>query len=138
METLLNSIKMEGLRRKLGFENYFIVYPVSKIKGLTLLWKSKVNLKIYIHSLWHVNGWIMDLNKSSRWLLIWFYNHPDASKMMKSWALLDRLNPIYSAWCICGDFNEIIFHHEKKWRKTKPKTQMKHFRNALNKQPSCL
>lgn len=44
IETLLISNKLEVVLRKLGFENYFCVDMMGRSGGLTLLWKSEINL----------------------------------------------------------------------------------------------
>lgn len=40
METLLSSSNIEGLRRKLGFDDCFVVDLMGRSAGITLLWKS--------------------------------------------------------------------------------------------------
>lgn len=56
METLLISNKLEVVQRKLGFENYFCVDPVGRSGGMTLLWKSEINLEIKNYSFWHISS----------------------------------------------------------------------------------
>lgn len=131
MKTLLISNKIEIVKRKLGFENCFCVDPAGWGRGLAFLWKSEINLEIYNFSLWHISSWNRDAQNSSRWLLTGFYGHPDTNERKDSWNLLGRLNSLSDAWCIVGDFNDIMFGREKKWKKIRPESQMVSFRNVI-------
>lgn len=65
-------------------------------------------------------------------LLTGFYGNPDASKREKSWDFLKELKPQEGiAWCVVGDFNEIISQDEKVGGRERSEGQMTRFREGL-------
>lgn len=63
---------MKVLKRRLGFNNCFVVNSVSKSSGLALLWRDEVHLEMFNYSLCHINGWVSNLHTSSKWPLASF------------------------------------------------------------------
>lgn len=64
-----------------------------------------------------------------------FYGHPETSQRRYSWELLRKLHsvPNFGAmpWILGGDFNEILYAHEKVGGNIRLFSQMKDFREAL-------
>jgi hypothetical protein len=56
IETLSKHKHMEKIRCKLGFEGLFVVNPVGRCGGLTLLWKEIFFLEIFNFSRHHINA----------------------------------------------------------------------------------
>ncbi|XP_042969164.1 uncharacterized protein LOC122301866 [Carya illinoinensis] len=58
----------------------------------------------------------------------------DTQRLQKhlSWELLKTINDGTEPWCIIGDFNEILFQHEKSGGRARPENQMISFRNAVD------
>ncbi|CAL5438392.1 unnamed protein product [Camellia sinensis] len=105
METKCNKARMERLRCKFGFSSGFFVDRDGLGGGLALLWKGDTQFTIQNYSCGHID---------IHWRLAGFYGNPNASKSRDSWELLRRLAPLsVNPWLVLGDFNEVLFSHEK-------------------------
>ena len=68
------------------------------------------------------------------WRTIGFYGHPNTSKRLSSWQLMEALNDqCKMPWLVCGDFNEIIHPDEKSGGKERDAGQMREFREVLSR-----
>jgi hypothetical protein len=56
METKLRQKKMERLKSKMGFQNFFVVDCVGRSGGLALLWREDLELEIQNYSCRHINA----------------------------------------------------------------------------------
>ncbi|XP_035544552.1 uncharacterized protein LOC118347963 [Juglans regia] len=100
--------------------------------GLMVLWKKEDQVELLNYSQWHINLWVKGRRGEDDWLLTGFYGNPDASKREKSWELLKELKPQEGiAWCVVGDFNEIISQDEKVGGRERSEGQMTRFREGL-------
>ncbi|XP_040987631.1 uncharacterized protein LOC121235349 [Juglans microcarpa x Juglans regia] len=112
-------------------EGCFAIDPVGKIGGLALFWKDREEVQIQTYSHWHVSARVRESNKGN-WVFTDFYGHPDTSKRRFSWELLNRVKPTEgTAWCVAGDFNEILSFREKVGGKLIPEHQLIQFRGAM-------
>ncbi|XP_042982759.1 uncharacterized protein LOC122311987 [Carya illinoinensis] len=132
IETKANASRLDGVRRRLGFEGCFVVEAVGRKGGLALLWREEVGVEVYNFSQWHISVWMGKGGESARWLLFGFYGQPETAKRKESWNLLARLCPdSHIAWCVLGDFNEITSQSEKEGGRQSSESQMGAFREAL-------
>lgn len=70
----------------------------------------------------------------SKWLLIEFYGHPDASKRKGVWDMLASFKPENgTSWCVPGDFNEIVCQGENQGGRQRGEEQMDQFRRELER-----
>lgn len=61
-----------------------------------------------------------------------FYGHPDMGKIKYSWELLESLKlKDVSAWCVSGDFREILLLLEKVGGRRRDERQMSQFQEVL-------
>lgn len=62
----------------------------------------------------HIDVEIQDDKGKHRWLFTGFYGAPDVRNKVETWDLLRRLGRNNSLpWLVGGDFNDILFAHEK-------------------------
>ncbi|KAF5449972.1 hypothetical protein F2P56_030362 [Juglans regia] len=133
METKLVASKVEGIKRRLGWEGCFVVDPMGRKGGLALLWCKEKEVEILNYSQHHINAMVRSEEKKMSWLLSGFYGHPVVSKRKNTWDLLSLLNSASEMpWCVIGDFNEILCQTEKMGGRPRPETQMVDFRKALD------
>lgn len=96
------------------FDFVFVVPSEGSSGGLALLWNSSNKVEISSFSKGHIDAIIKD--NSEWWRFAGFYGNPVVEKRKDSWTLLKRLfdnDPTHLPWLIGGDFNEILYSHEK-------------------------
>ncbi|KAG2679676.1 hypothetical protein I3760_11G061900 [Carya illinoinensis] len=104
-KTKTKSCKISNLLRKLGMEGCLVVDSDGRRGGE---------------------------KEGKDWQFTGFYGHPETRKRELSWEMLRQLRPKNGiAWCVGGDFNEILWHNEKVGGKRRPDSQLNLFRNAL-------
>lgn len=110
-------------------KNYFPLYscfhvpPVGRSGCLLLFWLKDNNVQIISFSSGHIDSFINYI--SYHFWFTGFYGNLVTSQRHHSWKLLQKLSNISSLpWIIWGDFNEIIYSHEKKGGNNRSEIQM--------------
>lgn len=113
IETLVDKNRMEGLRRKFGYDSCFAVDVRGRSGGLAAMWKNNDLVDIQSYSDHHIEMQINDQAVGS-WRLIGFYGFADRARHDESWSLLRQIdgNSILP-WAVIGDFNCILNSEEK-------------------------
>lgn len=88
METKLNKIQMERVRRSFGFFFSIDVSVDSTRGGLSLAWKSNFSISLQSFSSQHIDVEIKDLEINTKWLFTGFYSTLYAINRMESWNVL--------------------------------------------------
>ena len=91
IETWQDEGSLERLRCQLQFDNKFVANSRKKGRGLCLLWKKCVNIRVHSFSPSHIDA-IVDENSPNAWRFTGFYGAPEAHNREESWTLLRRLN----------------------------------------------
>ncbi|CAM8884344.1 unnamed protein product [Rhodiola kirilowii] len=129
IETKVDSIKLDGIRRKLGFANGFSVEREGLAGGLAVWWKEEVSLSVLSYSRHHIDCKVVE---GDEFRLTIFYGNPVAHRRAESWELLRTLSKQREGpWLVLGDFNEILFGWELKGRRLRKEWQMRSFREAI-------
>nr|POE88663.1 hypothetical protein CFP56_47861 [Quercus suber] len=79
-----------------------------------MLWRQGVDVrfKSCLHS--HIDVVVHGKGNGGPWRTMGFYGHPDTSKWLSSWQLIEALyGQCKMPWLVCGDFNEIMHPDEK-------------------------
>uniref|UniRef100_A0A803PH95 DUF4283 domain-containing protein n=1 Tax=Cannabis sativa TaxID=3483 RepID=A0A803PH95_CANSA len=109
-----NKEKVVALSKKLGFEGCFAVDSQGRSGGLALLWKSEEEVIIDSYSLNHVDCFV-HFEGQSKFRFTAFYWEPNRSLRKTYWEFLRTLHARFQeAWCIMGDFNNILHNKEKR------------------------
>ncbi|XP_028075737.1 uncharacterized protein LOC114277953 [Camellia sinensis] len=133
VETKLDARAMERIRCKLGLQRCFTVDRVGLSGGLALLWVGEIQLQIKSFSRGHVDSIILSESGVASWCFTGFYGNPIASLRSDSWELLRRLqDQMHLPWLCAGDFNEILYAHEKSGMAARSQRQMDGFRQVLS------
>ena len=75
---------------------------------------------------------LVDEEGKEKWRLTGFYGEPDLSKRDESWTLMRQLAAQFDkTWLCVGDFNEILWNHEKTESCLRRESQMEAFKNVL-------
>ncbi|KAA3472243.1 reverse transcriptase [Gossypium australe] len=132
METNVSKVKMERVRRRLGFINGIEVDSDGSRGGLCLAWTGVVSVGLKSFSKRHIDVLATDQNEDHQWRFTGFYGSPYAREREDSWNLLRRLGQnAEQPRLVCGDFNEIMYGSEKICGLPREERRMEAFRNVL-------
>jgi hypothetical protein len=114
-ETKSDEKKMKILRMKLGLENMEVVECEGKGGRIAVLWRRGVNVVLRNKSKNHI-----DMEVSETGVLPWrftdIYGESQENLKYKTWLLMEDLMLQHQSgqpWLCAGDFNEILYKHEK-------------------------
>lgn len=105
---------MDVVRRRCGFFNGIDILSDGSRGGLSLRWNGRnfVTLKSYSRN--HIDVEIQDDEDAPRWRFTGYYGALEVRNKQETWNLLRRLGRDNSLpWLVSGDFNDILFAHEK-------------------------
>ncbi|KAL0345438.1 UNVERIFIED_CONTAM: hypothetical protein Sradi_4375100 [Sesamum radiatum] len=107
------------------------VAPRGRSGGLMLLWEKSQVVQIRSYSDDYIDAEIQGEDGNGKWRFTDFYCNPEVTRRKASWERLVRLSQDSSLpWMCAGDFNEVLFQHEKTGC-ARPGWQIRDFRNAL-------
>ena len=115
----------------LRFSHMVVWNCKGKSGGLVMFWKSHVKAKLNNFSKYHIDMEITELD-GFRWHFTGIYGEPSTNLKENTWNLLRVINDKTKLpWLCAGDFNEIMYGHEKKGGPPRNRKQMENFRMAL-------
>lgn len=113
------------MKNSLNLNRFHTVFSTSSAGGLCLLWDKDVGVQLIASSNIDWEGF--------SWRFTGFYGFPELSKKKLSWDLIRDLNNFSNlTWVIGGDFNEILWCHEKEGGAIKDNDSMQSFRDCFN------
>jgi len=112
METMNSDQFIMKIFRWLGYDYFHSIEPIGKSGGLAIFWKQHLEIEFLFED---KNLLDMKVSQDSKsWFVSCVYGNP---KQHLRYTLLDRLKEIgltrKSAWCMIGDFNDILSNKEK-------------------------
>jgi exonuclease III len=130
-ETKMDDKRMVWFKSLLGFPNMVVRNCEGKSGGLALFWKKQINAELHSFSRYHIDIIITE-HDGFKWRFTGIYGEPATDKREKTWKLLRILNQqLKLPWLCAGDFNEIMYGHEKKGGPPRNQKHMENFRMAL-------
>src|SRR5438034_993295 len=115
----------------MGMSNMLVRGCEGRSSGISLIWRRHINAKLHNYSKYHVDMEIVEQD-GYKWRFTGIYGEPSLDKKERTWKLLRMLNQQLSLpWLCAGDFNEILYAHEKKGGLARSQRQMEKFRMAL-------
>ncbi|XP_042944540.1 uncharacterized protein LOC122278417 [Carya illinoinensis] len=134
METKCGRKRVEEVRRKLGFDCSFVVDSRGLSGGLAFIWKDRMDFSLENYSQSHISMNLSHQESRQQIMLTGFYGSPETARRGDSWNLLERISPKENkSWLCFGDFNEILYHHEKVGAASRPNSQMDAFRSMVDR-----
>ena len=131
-ETWAEDARLRRLCCELKFDQCWIGPSAGKIGCLALFWKNAVKIKVISSSPNHIDATVGEISEL-QWRFTGIYGFADKAKKHETWSLirdLHRRSPL--PWVCAGDFNEILWSHEKLGLGARPEGVMKEFRDALD------
>jgi hypothetical protein len=99
--------------------------------GLIMLWKREISIQQVFSSPKYIDVHI-DEGQGRKWRPTGIYGEPRWEDKYKTWDKMRELKHDSNLpWLILGDFNEIMFSHEKEGGNQRPAAFMQAFRDAL-------
>ena len=130
-ETYLNKAKAEKLRKKLKMDSMEVHESNGASGGLLLFWRRPLAIQLRDKDKNFIDVTVGD-GTDEVWRFTGFYGEPKWEDKHLSWSCLRDLHQrIKLPWLIVGDFNEILYSHEKEGGALRPMHMMQNFRDAL-------
>jgi hypothetical protein len=111
--------------------DYKIVNPSNgRSGGVIFFWKKEIKLQQIFSAPKYIDVTISENDRV--WRLTGIYGEPKWEDKYKTWDKLRELNASQNLpWIVIGDFNEILFSHEKEGGNPRPPSFMQAFQDAL-------
>ncbi|XP_074369753.1 uncharacterized protein LOC141711250 [Apium graveolens] len=131
-ETLVGKNKIEEICKGIHYSGCFTVDAQGLGGGLALIWKNEGGVEIK-GSCNHYIDCEVKCDQIGRWRYTGFYSCPERYRRRESWSILKHLaSQSQLLWCILGDFNDIMFAHEKNGGRPHPSVLLEGFSNTVN------
>ncbi|CAI9777924.1 unnamed protein product [Fraxinus pennsylvanica] len=99
--------------------------------GLALLWKEQNMASLIRLSRFHIEVEVT-IYDQPKWRLTGYYGTPNRNKHRESWDLLRRLTSSSTLpWVVLGDFNDLLFQHEKMGQHQHPSWLLNGIKEAI-------
>lgn len=130
-KTKLDGRRMERFKWILGMSNMVVKDCDGKSGGLALMWKKEINIVLHNYSRYHIDVEVVERD-GFKWRFTGVYGEPVRDKKWRTWKLMRILHQQQNLpWLCAGDFNEILYSHEKRGGPPRAHDQMGNFRAAL-------
>ncbi|XVF07050.1 hypothetical protein REPUB_Repub06bG0103700 [Reevesia pubescens] len=97
-----------------------------------MLWREKTNLKLLSYLKKHIDMEVTGGVDQNQWRITSFYREPNTNRRNELWDLLRQLSQQFNKPGLCmGDFNKILWNHQKLGECLRRESQMVGFKEAL-------
>ncbi|KAK6164533.1 hypothetical protein DH2020_001397 [Rehmannia glutinosa] len=122
--------------RSFGFKGCFPVDCVgegnNKRGGMCMLWREPFDLSLISFSQHHISVSVKCAGVAPNWICSGIYGWPEHTQKWRTWQLLKSIYPgVGIPWICMGDYNEIMWLHEKKGGNLKSWQDMEQFRTVV-------
>ncbi|KAJ1431598.1 Endonuclease/exonuclease/phosphatase [Sesbania bispinosa] len=132
-ETRAVGQKIERFRRQLRFDHCFWVNPIGLSGGLCIFWKRPLIISVSSHSQNYIHATVEDSMEERIWETTFLYRNPNFQQRRYLWSRIQALRPTPNQpWTIMGDFNELLYHHEKDGLRPIEPQRMEFFRDFVS------
>ncbi|KAL1144591.1 hypothetical protein V6Z11_A11G243000 [Gossypium hirsutum] len=132
MKTKICKSRMERVRKSYGFLHGIDVNSNGSGGGLCLAWRGGNSIQLRSFSQRHIGVIIEKVEKGSKWRFTRYYGSPYSQDRDNAWNLLHHLGDFKELlWIVCGEFNEILYGFEKKWRFTSRRKKNESFSQGI-------
>jgi hypothetical protein len=130
-ETKMLEKEMDHFRWSLDMPNMCVVECKERSGGLALFWRKGVDVRVRWKGKYHIDVDVVESN-GVKWRFTGIYGESKAGEKENTWRLLCTLQGQSDLpWLCMGDFNEILFAHEKEGGPARAQGCMDAFRRSL-------
>lgn len=131
-ETLTSPDVLDRVRIRLGFDGCVCSPCLPTTRGLALLWRNEVPVRLRHFSHNHINMEVGHVRSDELWRFTGIYGFAANDSRVRMWDLLRTLAAQTTLpWLVAGDFNEILTNSEKYGGLLRGASPMARFRSAL-------
>ncbi|XP_019171433.1 PREDICTED: uncharacterized protein LOC109166988 [Ipomoea nil] len=131
MKTKVGREHAEQIRVTIGFEGLFYVNNNGLSGGLALFWRKNSTTRLLSYSTNYVDIEVT-ITGHPAWWMTCYYGFSERTRRTKSWDLLRALAAASNLpWTVMGDFNDLLFQHEKRGGNSRPNSLLRGFGDAL-------
>ncbi|KAJ1388113.1 Endonuclease/exonuclease/phosphatase [Sesbania bispinosa] len=132
-ETRATGNKVEAVKRQLRFQHCFWIDLIGLSGGLCILWSRSLKVSISYHNNNFIQTFIEDVVEVKSWQATFIYGNPTFQQRRNLWDNIQahRTNSA-RPWIILGDFNELLYHHEKEGLHPQQQVRMNLFRQFVS------
>jgi len=123
---------MTAIKHKLSDYDGVFVDCRGRAGGLALLWEKTTQVTLLSYSMHHIDVHMTELGSLSPWRFTGIYGWPETSHKAKTCDLIrDLSRQCELPWLLGGDFNEVLFHFEKRGGDSKSQAILDMFGDTL-------
>lgn len=112
-ETKLDEKRMQRFRWMLGLTNMVVKKCEGQGRGIAVLWRSGVNVPLRNYSRLHIDMEIKEVD-GYVWRFTAIYGESHMDRKEETWLKICELKQqMDMTWMCAGDFNEVLYAHEK-------------------------
>ena len=131
-ETWVEDARLRHLCVDLKFDHCWVGPSTGKTGCLVLLWKSSISVDVVASSPNHIDT-IVGVILGEQWRFTGIYGFAESARKQETWSLLRSLHRRSSLpWMCVGDFNELLWSHEKLGLAPRQECKMKEFHDVLD------
>jgi hypothetical protein len=130
-ETKMSEEEMDRFRWQLDMPHMIAVDCKGRSGGLALFWRRGVDVRLRWKGRYHIDVDVIEEN-GTKWRFTGIYGESKSGHKENTWKLLRTLHHQGDLpWLCMGDFNEVLFAHEKEGGSSRAPGCMEAFRRAL-------
>ncbi|XP_074305072.1 uncharacterized protein LOC141640007 [Silene latifolia] len=134
METKLVNQELQGVIQRLGGDYMGIgIDSMGRSAGVAILWKEGVDVEIISSTAYHIDVVVRGLFNLDEWRLTGIYGWARGEEKWRTWHIMKDIKPLSNLpWVMIGDFNKILFEHEKHGGAPREQYLMDEFRSEID------
>ena len=115
-ETKMKDHRLDGVRRRMGFNNGFNVSPVGRAGGLSLWWDNSLEVQVLFSSRNVIDALMRKTGEPNWNMVTGVYGTSYREEKAEFWGWMTSFfSPTDIPWLCAGDFNELLWGPRKIW-----------------------
>lgn len=130
-ETLVKSNIIADICRVIGFSFYHVGDVQGHGGGLALLWMTDGGVQVMDSCSNYIDFEVFH-DEVGKWRCTGIYGYPERQRRREAWDMIRNLAERSSIpWCIIGDFNDMLYAHEKRGGRPHPRGLLQGFSDLI-------